>query len=80
MHGYLPNNGAQRAALLIQRLLSKNRFTRFGTRCLFRRLIGASLRKCNRKNMPMQRAYSCANKSFTRALSRSIREIFDLYQ
>ncbi|MDT4862852.1 hypothetical protein FQZ97_975270 [compost metagenome] len=62
MHGYFLHRGMQHAALLFHRVLSKNRFALFGTRCLFRRLIGASMPKRNRKSLRMRRVYSRANK------------------
>ncbi|KAB2690924.1 hypothetical protein F9K82_02965 [Brucella pseudogrignonensis] len=65
MHGYLLNHSTQRAVLHLHRVLSKNRFALFGTRCLFPRLIGASLPKRNRKSIHMQTAYSRTNRSFT---------------
>ncbi|OYR27728.1 hypothetical protein CEV34_1870 [Brucella pseudogrignonensis] len=39
MHGYLLNHSTQRAVLHLHRVLSKNRFTLFGTRRLFQRAL-----------------------------------------
>ncbi|PQA74596.1 hypothetical protein C3731_05000 [Brucella oryzae] len=61
----------QHAALLFQRILFKNRFALFGMRCLFQRLIGASLPKRNRKSMRMRTVYSLANKPFLTAVNFS---------
>ncbi|PJR90488.1 hypothetical protein CN878_12315 [Ochrobactrum sp. 695/2009] len=53
---------ATNAALLVQRLVIQKPLALFGMRCLFQRLIGASLPERNRKSMRMRTVYSLANK------------------